>query len=96
MKLFKGQEAAKKKSWRIVARFATVTQSKLYQRLLHFLDEITRSLVGVLKVWSLEALDNLPQSEVMQKWWQYMGDIMESNPDNLPVSIPLKEVFYLP
>jgi len=25
-----------------------------------------------------------------------MGDIMASNPDNSPVSIPLKEVFYLP
>jgi L-rhamnose mutarotase len=24
-----------------------------------------------------------------------MGDIMESNPDNSPVSTPLKEVFYL-
>jgi L-rhamnose mutarotase len=32
----------------------------------------------------------------MQKWWAFMGDIMESNADNSPVSIPLEEVFYLP
>jgi L-rhamnose mutarotase len=41
-------------------------------------------------------INNLPAHPVMQKWWEYMGDIMESNPDNSPVSIPLKEVFYLP
>ncbi|MES2374923.1 MAG: L-rhamnose mutarotase, partial [Bacteroidota bacterium] len=28
--------------------------------------------------------------------WAYMKDIMESNADNSPVSVPLKEVFYLP
>ncbi|MEI6088794.1 MAG: L-rhamnose mutarotase, partial [Bacteroidota bacterium] len=33
---------------------------------------------------------------VMQQWWLYMGDIMETNSDHSPVSIPLKEVFYLP
>ena len=61
-----------------------------------FLDETTNSLFGVLKAADPAALDNLPSHVVMQKWWQYMGDIMESNPDNSPVSIPLEEVFYLP
>ncbi|HVF96402.1 MAG TPA: L-rhamnose mutarotase [Flavisolibacter sp.] len=61
-----------------------------------FLDEETNSLFGVLKAQDRLALDNLPQHEVMQRWWKYMGDIMESNPDNSPVSIPLQEVFYLP
>jgi L-rhamnose mutarotase len=32
----------------------------------------------------------------MQRWWKYMGDIMESNPDSSPVQTSLKEVFYLP
>ncbi|MFX7845269.1 L-rhamnose mutarotase [Acinetobacter baumannii] len=32
----------------------------------------------------------------MKKWWHYMKDIMETNSDESPVSIPLKEVFYLP
>ena len=61
-----------------------------------FLDETTNSLFGVLKAEDPAALDNLPSHAVMQKWWKYMGDIMESNPDNSPVSIPLQEVFYLP
>lgn len=61
-----------------------------------FLDEETNSLFGILKIQDPKALDNLPEQPVMKKWWAYMKDIMESNPDNSPVSIPLNEVFYLP
>jgi L-rhamnose mutarotase len=61
-----------------------------------FLDETTNSLFGVLKVADAGILDTLPANEVMQKWWTYMKDIMECNIDDSPVSIPLKEVFYLP
>ena len=61
-----------------------------------FLDETTNSLFGVLNADDPKALDDLPSKPVMQKWWQYMSDIMETNPDNSPVSIPLKELFYLP
>jgi L-rhamnose mutarotase len=61
-----------------------------------FLDVTTNSLFGVLKVNDPQALDNLPEQPVMKKWWAYMKDIMETNPDNSPVSIPLNEVFYLP
>jgi L-rhamnose mutarotase len=61
-----------------------------------FLDETTNSLFGFMKATNPMALDDLPAQPVMQKWWAYMKDIMESNPDNSPVSIPLKEVFYLP
>jgi L-rhamnose mutarotase len=61
-----------------------------------FLDETTNSLFGVLKIENAAMLDTLPAHPVMQKWWAYMGDIMDSNSDNSPVSIPMKEVFYLP
>lgn len=61
-----------------------------------FLDEGTNSLFGVLKSENDKAREDLPAHEIMQKWWAYMGDIMESNPDNSPVSVSLKEVFYLP
>ncbi len=61
-----------------------------------FLDETTNSLFGFLKAEDPKALEDLPSTDVMQRWWKYMGDIMKSNPDNSPVSIPLKEVFYLP
>lgn len=61
-----------------------------------FLDSETNSLFGILKAEEPSALDSLPANPVMQRWWAYMQDIMESNPDHSPVSIPLKEVFYLP
>lgn len=61
-----------------------------------FLDEETHTLFGVLKIEDPSRLDALPKHPIMQKWWKYMGDIMDSNPDNSPVSVALKEVFYLP
>ena len=61
-----------------------------------FLDETTNSLFGLMKVEDPKVLDRLPEQEVMKKWWSYMADIMDTNPDHSPVSIPLKEVFYLP
>ena len=61
-----------------------------------FLDHTTNDLFGFLKAEDPAALDNLPSHPVMQQWWKHMADIMETNPDNSPVSIPLKEVFYLP
>jgi L-rhamnose mutarotase len=60
-----------------------------------FLDEETNTLFGVLKVVDSRKMDALPQQAVMKKWWAYMKDIMLSNPDNSPVSIPLQEVFYM-
>ena len=60
-----------------------------------FLDEETNDLFGILKMEDSKQLDELPKHPVMKKWWSYMKDIMESNPDHSPVSIPLKEVFYL-
>lgn len=61
-----------------------------------FLDETTNSLFGVMKAGDREKLNDLSSSLLMQKWWKYMEDIMESNPDHSPVSTPLTEVFYLP
>ncbi|HEY4327464.1 MAG TPA: L-rhamnose mutarotase [Mucilaginibacter sp.] len=60
-----------------------------------FIDEESNSLFGVLNATDEKLLDQLPTNPVMQRWWQYMADIMETNPDNSPLSIPLKEVFYL-
>jgi L-rhamnose mutarotase len=32
---------------------------------------------------------------VCQRWWEYMSDIMATNPDHSPVSRDLPEVFHL-
>lgn len=61
-----------------------------------FLDKETNSLFGVLTINDRLLLDLLPQQALMQQWWAYMADIMETNPDHSPVNAPLKELFYLP
>jgi L-rhamnose mutarotase len=97
MKLFPGKEAEYLKRhdeiWPELVQLLKETGIIDYSI---FLDKETFSLFGVLKIDSSIALDDLPKHPVMKRWWQYMGDIMESNPDNSPVSIPLTEVFYLP
>ena len=60
-----------------------------------FLDEETHILFGVQKVSGDVSSQELGNEEIQQKWWDYMSDIMEVNPDNSPRSIPLEEVFYL-
>ncbi len=60
-----------------------------------FLDESTRTLYGYLEAPDLSTLDSLPAQDVMKKWWTYMADIMETNPDHSPVSIDLTPIFYL-
>ena len=61
-----------------------------------FLDSKDGSLFGILKVVDTMKMNELPHHPVMVKWWSYMKDIMETNTDHSPVSIPLKEVFYMP
>ena len=61
-----------------------------------FLDMSTHELIGILKVTNRDAHEKLPDHPVMRRWWAFMKDIMVTNPDNSPVSVPLQEVFYLP
>ncbi|MDX8339387.1 L-rhamnose mutarotase [Draconibacterium sp. IB214405] len=60
-----------------------------------FLDEETNTLFAVQKVSGTGNSQDLGQTEIVQKWWAYMKDIMKCNPDNSPISVPLEEVFYM-
>lgn len=60
-----------------------------------FLDEETNFLFAVQQQDGAQSSQDLGQTEIVQKWWAYMADIMDSNPDNSPVSIPLTKVFHL-
>lgn len=97
MQLFKGYEQEYKKRHDEIwpELYALLKESGISDYSL-FLDETTNNLFGVLTAEDPELLDNLPLHPVMQKWWKYMADIMETNPDHSPVQQPLKEVFYLP
>lgn len=60
------------------------------------LDEETNLLFGVLWRRDDHGMDALPDHPVMQRWWAYMADIMETRPSNEPVAVPLTTVFHLP
>ena len=60
-----------------------------------FLDEETLTLFAVQKLTDDNTADEIPNNRIVRKWWDYMADIMEYNPDNIPVVIPLKEVFHV-
>lgn len=59
-----------------------------------FLDEETNILFAVQKL-SGKGSQDLGQTEIVKRWWAYMADIMDTNPDNSPVSTPLINVFHL-
>ena len=60
-----------------------------------FLDEETSTLFAFQKVSGNSGSQDLANNAIVKKWWDFMADIMEVNPDKSPVSIPLEEVFYL-
>ena len=60
-----------------------------------FWDKESNVLFAVQKTLYQGGSQDLGSNPVVKKWWDYMADIMEVNPDNSPVSIPIKEVFYM-
>jgi L-rhamnose mutarotase len=60
-----------------------------------FLDPATRTLFGYVEIEDGARWAAIARTEVCQRWWKHMGDIMPSNPDHSPVSRGLNEVFHL-
>ncbi len=60
-----------------------------------FLHEETRQLFGYVEIESEARWAEIAKTDVCQRWWKHMADVMPSNPDNSPVSKELKEVFHL-
>jgi L-rhamnose mutarotase len=97
MKLFKGQEAEyRKRHDEIWPELSALLGENGISDYSIFLEESTGFLFGVLKVNDTSKMDQLPHYPLMKKCWAYMKEIMETNDDNSPVSVPLKEIFYLP
>lgn len=97
MKLFKGcEEEYKCRHDALWPELKTLLKQAGIKDYSIFLDEETNALFGYLTITDIAQLDELPKHPVMKKWWAYMKDIMETNEDNSPVNIGLKEVFYLP
>ena len=97
MKLFKGcEEEYKRRHDLLWPELESLLKQSGIKDYSIFLDEETNTLFGYLIIEDKTKLDDLPNEPAMKKWWTYMKDIMETNEDNSPVNIPLKEVFYLP
>lgn len=60
-----------------------------------YLDEETLTLFAFQKLKDHNASAALPQTAIVKKWWSSMADIMETNPDHSPLSVPLPEVFHM-
>jgi L-rhamnose mutarotase len=60
-----------------------------------FWDKETNILFASQKVKGGAGSQDLGNNPIVQKWWAYMADIMETNADNSPVSIELQEAFYM-
>lgn len=96
MKLYEGKEAEYEKRhsllWPEMKKMIHDYGGKNYTI---FLDKETLTLFGYIEIDSEEKWAESANTEACRKWWNYMADIMETNPDNSPVSIDLKEVFHL-
>lgn len=75
-----------------------LTDSGIYDYSIFF-DPTTHTLFAVQKVAAssgTSSSQDLASNLVVQKWWKYMADIMETNDDHSPVTTALREVFHLP
>lgn len=60
-----------------------------------FLDETDGSLFGFVEIEDEARWNAIAQTPVCRRWWTHMRDIMPTNPDDSPRSVPLREVFHL-
>ncbi|ADY14047.1 L-rhamnose mutarotase [Sphaerochaeta globosa] len=96
MQLKKGCEAEYQKRHDEIwpALKALLSESGVYDYTI-FLERETGKLFAFQHVKGNGGSQSLGSNPIVQKWWAWMSDLMETNPDNSPVSIPLEEVFHM-
>ncbi|HTX71198.1 MAG TPA: L-rhamnose mutarotase [Rectinemataceae bacterium] len=60
-----------------------------------FLDPESLVLFAVQKLAPGNKASTLSSTALMRRWWEYMKDLMDTNPDSSPVCKDLVEVFHL-
>ena len=60
-----------------------------------FLDPVTSDLFAYAEIESEERWRAIASTDVCQRWWRHMRDLMPSNPDASPVATDLREVFHI-
>lgn len=96
MKLYKGQEEEYERRhnllWPEMKEMIHAYGGKNYTI---FLDKNSSMLWGYIEIEDEELWRKSADTEINRKWWKYMSDIMETNPDDSPVCVDLKQVFHL-
>jgi L-rhamnose mutarotase len=52
-------------------------------------------LFAYAEIESEQLWQRIAATEVCQRWWAYMKDLMLTNEDNSPLSVELEEVFHI-
>lgn len=52
-------------------------------------------LFGYLEIEDEAKWSKTANKEINRKWWDFMADVMETNPDSSPVTVDLEQVFEL-
>jgi L-rhamnose mutarotase len=60
-----------------------------------FIDPATGDLFAYVEIESEERWAAIAGTEICQRWWRHMRDIMPANPDASPLSRDLREVFHV-
>src|SRR5699024_9967031 len=60
-----------------------------------YLDKEASKLFAYLEIENEEKKNQMAKTEINQEWWNHMASLMETNEDNSPTVIDLKEVFHL-
>lgn len=60
-----------------------------------FYDPETNYLFGYLEIKDEEKWAKTADTEINRKWWDFMENVMETNPDKSPVTVDLEQVFEL-
>jgi L-rhamnose mutarotase len=60
-----------------------------------YLDPSTNDLFGYVECEDEERWAAVARTDVCQRWWGHMRDVMPANADNSPVSRGLREVFHI-
>jgi L-rhamnose mutarotase len=96
MQLKKGFEAEyKKRHDQIWPELAKLLKDAGISDYSIFLDPETLALFAVQKLAPGNTSGELAGKAIMRKWWDYMKDLMDSNPDGSPVVKDLREVFHM-
>ncbi|MFB9761539.1 L-rhamnose mutarotase [Ectobacillus funiculus] len=60
-----------------------------------FLEKETGKLFAYVEIESEEKWNQMAETAICKKWWEYMKPLMKTNPDNSPVAVELVEMFYM-